>query len=50
MLVALISDRLPNIFHSFTKYVRLASFSCNLDTVNITTIVYFVFIVPVILV
>lgn len=47
---ALISDGLPNIFHRFAKHVCLASFSCYLDTVNIATVIYFIFIILVVLI
>lgn len=45
-----IPDGLPNIFYGFAKYVCLASFSCYFDTVNIATVIYFVFVVLVVLV
>ena len=48
--MALISDRLPNIFHGFSKDVCLAPLPCDLDSVNITTVVYFVLVALVVLV
>lgn len=41
---------LPNVFDRFSKYVRLATFSSDLDTVYVTAIVQLVIIALVILV